>query len=306
VDLNMAERVAVLLGLFHDVGKLYEGVPFKYQNALAGYEMGRLGIEFPPKLLARIIYAITVEHSEFAKWETDPLVRFLVSADTESVKEEKISKLETCFQTLVSNLLKYLEELKSIWNDTRFFKVVVNPTKGELLVNLNVVKEVYNLLECRFPLLAILEEGIKQGFVKPVEGEPYGRFKVGNIGTFPAVLFNLDKLPLNVEGIEKVPDYIVDRYEEFRNRFLDVLSEVLEQVDVNDISSPVVFYRDSKGREWYLVKASLVDTLKGKGLAVSSLKELSSLTGFQIKQVKKINTKALMVPKDLVDFRVDK
>jgi hypothetical protein len=300
IDEKTAEKTAVLLGLFHDIGKIYPEVPFKYQNALAGYEIGNLRIPFNPKLLARLIYTITIQHTEYAKLDPDPLVRFLISADTQSVREERLHRLETCLNNFVSNLIKQLEELRYLWNDKKFFKVIVNPAKNEVLVNLNLVREIYTLLGCKYPLTAILEEGIKKNFVKPIEGNTYGKFKIGNLGTFPAVVFDLKKLPLNTGEIESVPEYIIDKYEGFRKEFLKALAEIISKIDVNNVDSPVVYYRDRANEEWYLVKAAALPLLKEKGINITTLKDLGSLTGFEIKQVKRIGTKALKVPAKLV------
>ncbi len=294
VDEKTAERIAVILGLFHDIGKVYPEVPFKYQNALAVYEMGKLGIELPPSILARILYAIMVEHSDFVKLENDPLVAILTAADSESVKENTEERF-------LIELKNQILSLKAEWNNPNFVKVIVNPSKNEVLVNLNIIKEVYSRLNIKEPLMTILESLAKKGAIKASQnGNLIETFWIADKFKIPAVIFNLKSLNLPTTDNLPIVHYMPSTLASLREKFLKILEKVITSINLQDESSPILSYRDSKGREWVLIKASALELLREEGLNVNSLKELASLTGFEVKQIKKINTKALRVPAELL------
>jgi len=293
VDEKTAERIAVILGLFHDIGKVYPEVPFKYQNALVGYEMGKLGVDLHPPILAKVLYAITVEHSDFAKLE-NPLIAILTTADRESVKENTEERF-------LIELKNQILNFKTEWNNPNFFKVIVNPSKNEVLVNLNVIKEVYSGLNIKEPLMAILENLAKKGIVIPsLNGNLIETFWIADKFKIPAVVFNLKSLNLPTTDNLPVVSYIPNTLVSLREKLLKILEKVITSVNLQDESSPILSYRDSKGKEWILIKASALEFLREKGLNVNSLKELASVTGFEVKQIKKINTKALRVPAELL------
>ncbi len=305
IDKRTAEMVAVVLGLFHDAGKVYREIPFKLQNSIAAVMLGRLNIELPPQILSRIAYAITLQHTEYANLDPEPLLKILRSLDAEDTKADIEQRRRECITEFLSQLKKELESIHHEWNAEKYFKVIYNPKENELLVNMLIFDRVYEFLKkelCKVPKGEILSWLVNEGYVKPVNNNPFVSFSIEGVGKFPAVLFDLNKFPVRVPTVYHVPKYMPAVLKSERDKFLEAVKELVEEHKdrLKDPDSPVLRYKDKKDREWILLKSEVVKLLNSRGLDYTSLKDISERTGFTAEKVYspalKLNKKVLKIP----------
>lgn len=303
IDKRTAEKVAVVLGLFHDAGKIYQDVPFKLQNSIAAIVLGKVNIELPPHILSRIAYAITLQHTEYANLDPEPLLKILRSLDAKDTKADIEQKRAECIKEFLSQLKKELESIQHEWNAEKYFKVIYNPKENELLVNMLIFDRVYSFLKkelCKVPKGEILSWLVNEGYIKPINNNPFVSFSVEGIGKFPAVLFDLSRFPIQVPTVYRIPKYMPAVLKSERDRFLEAVRELVEKHKdrLRDPDSPVLRYKDKKDREWILLKSEAIKLLRG--LDYTSLKDISERTGFTAEKVcspaLKLNKKVLKIP----------
>ena len=314
MDRETAEKVGVVLGLFHDAGKIYKGVPFKFQNALATVMLGKLDLDLPPELLSRIAYAIMIQHTEYANLDPEPLLKVLRSLDAQDTKADIEQKRRECINTFLATLKQRVEGIHHEWNNPKFFKVIYNPHKNELLVNMRIVDEVYEFIakneECTVPKGEVISYLVKEGIVKPVGGSDFASFYIDGIGKFPAMLFDVEKFPVRVPTVPTVPEYVPASLKAEREEFLKVLIEVVSELKdkLDDPKNPIVLYKDKEGKEWIIVKSQALELFAEKGKEYANLNDLGDRTGFYPEKVNlrslKLNTKVIKVPIDLVMVNV--
>ncbi len=305
-DKKTAEKVAVVLGLFHDAGKIYREVPFKLQNAIASVLMGRFNIDLSPELLSRIAYAITLQHTEYANLDPEPLIKVLRSLDAQDTKADIEQRRAECIREFLSQLKKELESIQHEWNAKKYFKVIYNPKENELLVNMLIFDRVYDFLKkelCKVPKGEILSWLVNEGYIKPINNNPFVSFNIEGVGKFPAVLFDLNKFPIRVPTVSYVPKYMPAILKSERDKFLKAVRELVNEYKdrLKDPDSPVLQYKDKKDREWVLLKSEAIQLLNSKGeLNYTSLKDVAERTGFTAEKVYspalKLNKKVLKIP----------
>jgi len=313
LDKETAQKVAVVLGLFHDAGKVFKGVPFRFQNALAVLLLGRLEIDLPPELLSRIAYAIVIQHTEYASLDPEPLLKVLRSLDALDTQEDIEKKQKECMMEFLSSLKQRVESMSGEWNNKKFFKVIYNPRAKELLINMRIFDEVYEFVSKRCSivkgdLLALL---IKEGYVKPVGDGGFASFEIKGIGKFPAILFDAEKFPVNAPTITHIPEYIPAHIKGEREEFLSVLSEIVAELGdkIHQSDSPIVYYKD-KEEEWLILKSQALELFEEKGKKYANLSDVGDRTGFIPEKVTlrsiKVNTKVIKIPAELISVEVGK
>jgi len=299
------EKALVVLGLLHDAGKVYDKGNFKYQNALSGYVAGRVGIELEPEILSRLIYVITLQHTEYARFEDDELLRILREVDSESVKEDISVKRKRCKEEFMAKLKEEIIKCVGDWNSKNFFKVIINPSKEEALVNMNLVDKVYNSLGCSKIIRksALLKELREEGYLKNIDGSSFASFEIKQIGVFPALILNLKKFPIptDLKTLEFIPEYRAlkdSKKEELKERILTLVAHSIGK-------NGVYVYRDREGRKQVVITREFVDFLKNGGIQVGSLRELGEILESQVENVNirhlKIKANVVKVPYELLN-----
>jgi len=247
-----------------------------------------------------------LQHTEYANLDPEPLIKVLRSLDAQDTKADIEQRRAECIREFLSQLKKELESIQHEWNAKKYFKVIYNPKENELLVNMLIFDRVYDFLKkelCKVPKGEILSWLVNEGYIKPINNNPFVSFNIEGVGKFPAVLFDLNKFPIRVPTVSYVPKYMPAILKSERDKFLKAVRELVNEYKdrLKDPDSPVLQYKDKKDREWVLLKSEAIQLLNSKGeLNYTSLKDVAERTGFTAEKVYspalKLNKKVLKIP----------